>query len=98
MDDWDFIVPMGGGKPPRPLKDGEVVRVIEFTENSPTLEELQSIVGGYVEMIMLHDGRQMMFNEEGRHRDLPINEAASQIAGFDIAGNVAILTGEAKAK
>ena len=51
-----------------------------------TLEELQSIVGGYIEVIRLPDERILIVNEEGRLRNLPPNPAASAAAGRLIVG------------
>lgn len=43
------------------------------------LQELQSIVGGYVEVIDLKDGTTMVVNEEGRLKKLPVNDQATDI-------------------
>jgi hypothetical protein len=42
-----------------------------------TLEELQVLVGGYIELVSTRDGLQMYVNEEGLVLDLPINVKAS---------------------
>lgn len=44
------------------------------------LEELQEIVGGFIEIISLHDGRMMVINEEGKLNGLPYNDLATDIA------------------
>jgi len=41
-----------------------------------TLESLQQAVGGFIEMVGLADGRQLVVNEEGKLKGLPINEKA----------------------
>lgn len=43
-----------------------------------TLEELQKIVGGYIQMIKTKDGRTMVINEEGKLNNLPVNSVATE--------------------
>lgn len=45
-----------------------------------TLEELQDIVGGYIEILYFKDGRMMVLNEEGKLKELRINLEATRIA------------------
>jgi len=45
-----------------------------------TLEELQSIVDGYIECVYLNDGMTMVVNEEGKLNNLPFNYSATEIA------------------
>ena len=42
------------------------------------LDELQSIVGGYIQIISLHDGRLMVINDEGKL--LALHSLATDIA------------------
>lgn len=42
-----------------------------------TLEEVQKLVGGYVERIAMPDGQAMYVNEEGKLNDLPYNIKAT---------------------
>lgn len=66
---------------------------------TPTLEACQRVVGGYVEMVTLDNGkRQMLVNEEGLLQSLPVNRIASAIAGKHIVGDVVILSGSARWK
>ena len=51
-----------------------------FTDEKPSLEEAQELVGGLVQLIELRNGDQMLVNEEGIMHDLPINQKATQIA------------------
>lgn len=74
-----------------------------LTEKPPTLKEAQTIVGGYVERLVLPDTRIMLMNEDGILRQLPINEDASLLTlpagggiGHFIVGNVVILEGAAQ--
>ncbi len=65
-------------------------------ETPPTLEEAQKIVGGYVEMIYLPDGRQMLVDEDGLSKYLARNLLASVVAGRPIVGRALILSDTAK--
>jgi len=42
-----------------------------------TLEELQGIVGGYIEGLRAPDGRWLYVNEDGQRLDLPYNQGAT---------------------
>ncbi len=46
------------------------------------LDELHDIVGGWLEMIPLHDGsgRILVLNEDGKGQGLPVNQRASDLA------------------
>jgi hypothetical protein len=66
-----------------------------------TLEELQTFVGGYVQMIQLSNGEEMYLNKEGKLENLPINRRATTlgkvcgIAADDcIVGDVIILNSQ----
>jgi len=52
---------------------------IPANEHYYTLEELQAIVGGYIQMVDLADGRVMVLNEEGKLKDLPYNWQATNL-------------------
>ncbi|MGN0280784.1 MAG: DUF3846 domain-containing protein [Prevotella sp.] len=47
------------------------------------LEEMQNIVGGYIEIVHLNDGRLMIVNEEGLLQGLPVNIEATNILRRD---------------
>lgn len=61
------------------------------------LEEANEYVGGFVEVVRFSsagdnpDGA-MLVDEDGRTKQLPINQAASEIAGQMIVGKVIILS------
>lgn len=58
-----------------------------------TLEELQPLIGGYIEIVYLADGRRMVVNEEGLIHKLPFNKTASRLYPHSpIVGNVLIGT------
>lgn len=44
-----------------------------------TLEELKSVVGGYIEIVPFELGYSMVVNEEGKLLNLPINVIATKI-------------------
>lgn len=47
------------------------------TPPSFTLEELQALVGGPIEMVTTYDDNLFFINEEGKLRNLPYNEQAT---------------------
>lgn len=61
----------------------------DFQETQPNngtafeLEELQEIVGGYIEIIRLNDGKIIIVNEEGLMQGLPVNIEATNILRRD---------------
>lgn len=59
-----------------------------------TLEELQTIVDGHIEIVQIGDERIMVVNEEGRLLNLPHNYTASRITSalgiVNIVGNVLV--------
>ena len=70
--------------------------ITTFKDKSPTLKEMQKLVGGYIEVIYLDSGDQMIVDEEGLLKQKEINRDASIIKGNVIVGNVIILKGKAK--
>lgn len=58
----------------------------QMTQHSPengkhyTLEELQKLVGGYIQMITLPEDMVMVINEEGKMNRLPLNTRATELA------------------
>ena len=61
----------------------------------PTLEQAQEIVGGYVELVSLPRGGQLLVNEDGVSMGMKPNVEASLLAGRVIVGPALLLTGEA---
>lgn len=66
---------------------------ITYFAEEPSLQELQKVVGGYIEAVPTHDGRVMYVNEEGLMRQLAFNPEASEMASRRIVGNVAVIGG-----
>lgn len=55
------------------------------------LEEVQKVVGGYVEVVRLPHNMKMLVNEEGILMKLPLNLLASQMANQKIVGDVIVV-------
>ena len=53
-----------------------------------SLAELQTHVGGYIEVAPLQGGRYMAMNEDGQALKLPVNAVASRLIGQTILGDV----------
>ena len=78
-----------------------VIKYIKHKE--PSLKEMQTFVGGYIQMVMLGDDRMMILDEEGKMKGKAENVTATDLAHehnaiFEtdyIAGDVMILSGEA---
>lgn len=62
--------------------NGEEQFVTPECGNRFSLEELQKIVGGYIELIYLRNYL-MIVNEEGKIYNLPINVDATEVARFN---------------
>ncbi len=73
--------------------------VVEDAMGEPSLSWLQSQVGGWIEIVRLGDD-QMIVNEEGKLKGLPVNQRATAMfrshrATSDlIVGDVVLLTAE----
>ena len=70
--------------------NGEVLEVEPKNGTDFSLEEMQAIVGGYIEIVSLGDDL-MVVNEEGKLIGLPINDVATAMITNDIiVGDVLI--------
>lgn len=60
---------------------GEIIQARPNNRKDFKLEELQSIVGGYIEIVYLNDEQQhlMVVNEDGKGMNLPVNMKATHI-------------------
>tara|TARA_B100001057_G_scaffold478300_1_gene548551 strand:- start:1370 stop:1621 length:252 start_codon:yes stop_codon:yes gene_type:complete len=56
------------------------------------LKQRQQLVDGYIEYVSLKNGDSLIVNEEGRLRDLPLNQIASNLAGKIITGDVILIS------
>ena len=67
--------------------DGEETHV--ESKEKPTLGEMQKAVGGYIEVVRClykDKEKQMIINEEGKLRDLELNEKATEMFWYFLAG------------
>ncbi len=60
--------------------DGTEEKVSPVNGNDFSLEEVQKIVGGYIEVVGLSDGNILVLNEEGKLYGLAENPKATAIA------------------
>jgi hypothetical protein len=74
-------------------------KVTPATAGTFALEELQALVGGYIETLRAPDGRGLLLmNEDGKRRGLPVNERATMAMrgylrpGDVIVGDVVLVT------
>ena len=66
-------------------------KTIFYYQEEPDLETIQKTVEGYFTIVPLLDNKMMYVNEEGALKNLPVNQEASEIAGFKIYGKVLII-------
>lgn len=74
------------------MTDGKIRAIVKrpdevyghVTNISPTLKNLQRIVGGYIEAVMIRPGVLVLRNREGRLRGLDYN---CTVSGRDLAGD-----------
>lgn len=52
-----------------------------------SLEELNAVVNGYIEIVRISNGKLMVVNEEGKCLQLPYNEKATEILRDDYRVN-----------
>lgn len=59
--------------------NGEVLDIEPKNSKDFSLEELQAVVGGYIEIAEMKGGEFMVINEEGKLKGLPFNEKATEL-------------------
>lgn len=59
------------------FKTDKTKETVVFKGQHATLEEMQAIVGGYIQIIYLKDNNVLVVNEEGKMNNLPYNELAT---------------------
>jgi len=52
---------------------------IQSYPDSPSLKDMQDLVGGYIQLVPLSDSEYMVCNEEGLIKKLPVNDMANEI-------------------
>lgn len=74
---------------------GDVQNISPQSGKEFSLEEMQSAVGGYIEILDIGHAKDhffMIVNEEGKLRNLPINMTATALAKIDlIVGDVLVV-------
>lgn len=71
--------------------DGEKLNITPDNGKYFSLKELQKYVGGYIEMLLTNDDRTMIINEEGKLKNLEINNEANKlIEEIVIVGDVVV--------
>lgn len=58
---------------------GEIIETTPRNGNDFELDELQAIVGGYIEVVNLRDGRLIVMDEEGKLKGKERNNKATDI-------------------
>ena len=78
--------------------DGTQTTVTPASPPVFSLEELHAMVGGWIEVVYLPDGRLLVIDEEGKLKGYPRNEQATRFAagrlfvGDYIAGPAVVVT------
>ena len=60
--------------------DTSVVNVVPKNGKTFSLKELQELVGGNIELLVLPTGKEMYLNEDGKSLGLPVNSKATKLA------------------
>ena len=68
------------------------------SDRKPSLIELQTLVGGYIRIVYLPNGDQMIVDDDGISKGKTTNIYASIVASTVIVGDVVILSGKGKMK
>ena len=70
---------------------------VDDKECSPSLDEAQAFLGGgYVQLVTIQSGAQVLMDEDGAMKGLRVNPVASYLCGGKIVGKVMVLQGEAR--
>lgn len=75
--------------------DGTTRNIVPNNGREFSLIELQTFVGGYIELASTRDNRLMYLNEEGKQKNLPINLQATKLYRFGhldpVVGDVVVI-------
>lgn len=69
---------------------GKIIETEPSNGTDFSLTELQAVVGGFIEVVHLPDGRLMVVNDEGKLNGLPVNPKASELYPDIIVGDVLV--------
>ena len=71
--------------------DGTVTNIEPKNGTDFSSEEIHQVINGYIELYYLSDGKRMIIlDEEGKLKDLPYNEKATEIADIIRYGDVIV--------
>ena len=73
--------------------DGTILEVVPANCTDFQLDELQKMVGGYIEIVSAGKGKIMVLDDEGKLKGKPVNDAATMI--FMQAGYYDTIVGDA---
>ena len=59
--------------------DGTILEVVPANGTDFQLNELQAMVGGYIEIVSAGKGKIMVLDDEGKLKGKPVNDAATMI-------------------
>jgi hypothetical protein len=80
------------------MSDAPKLHARRSAAERPTLQEAQQLVagGGLVQLVTLANGDQLLVDEEGLLKQLPVNFEASELAGVALVGDALLLQGGAR--
>jgi len=64
--------------------NGDIIPSVDIS----SLEKMQDLVQGYIQLSYLENGKILIVNEEGLLTNLPPNKKASELRGYLIVGDV----------
>lgn len=73
--------------------NGTILEVVPSNGTDFQLDELQTMVGGYIEIVPIGKGKIMVLDDEGKLKCKPVNNAATMI--FMQAGYYDTIVGDA---
>lgn len=77
------------------MSNNNVVTIID--EDHPLkYDKVHALIDGWVELHKLNDGSQLLIDEDGRSKRLPLNIPASTLAGFSVIGPAVILKNKSR--
>lgn len=71
--------------------DGTIIPVLPKKGGKFTLEEIQEMVGGYVERLRLPKNEVLLVDEEGIPKGKPLNRVISEMVGQPIVGDAVVV-------
>lgn len=72
-------------------ENNQGITEIVYYQKEPSLQTIQETVEGYFTIIPLPNNKFMYVNEEGKLKNLDVNDSATKIVGYTIYGKVLIV-------